>query len=164
MADTSASTTVTFTVVNADGSANNSLSVELDDAANNNRSSFQPGEACYFLVHTNPINAAVAVDTTLGTVTATGTKSVAVAETLTFVQSASQTLAKVPDSVVSTAWVGRSGGTPSVSGSTVSVPDKVNGVLNCGYTTTAKSFRLSDVAIPSGLTEIEVLVVVTPAP
>lgn len=164
MASTSASTTITFAIVqpdNVDGS-NPSISVELDDVANNNKSTFQPGDTAHFLVHTNPAGLAVSIDTTVGTVSANGTKSVPVQDQLVFIQSTEETLNRIPNGAVSTAWIGRAGGTPTVSGSSVTLADVTNGILACSYETTAKAYRLSGVTIPAGLDEIQALIVVSP--
>lgn len=161
----SASTTITFAIVqpdNADGSSS-SIAVELDDAANNNKSTFQPGDTAHFLVHTSPQALAITVDATMGTISANGTKSVPVAEQLEFVQSAEETLDRIPNGSVTTSWIGRAGGTPTVSGNTVTLAAPVNGVLACSYETTAKAYRLSGVTIPTGLDEIQVLIVVSPS-
>lgn len=162
MGASSASTTISFAIVQPDG-VNASISVELDDAANSNKSTFLPGDTANFLVHTNPASLAVTVDTTIGTVAANGSKSVAVADQLVFVQSKEETLSKVPNGAVTTAWIGRAAGSPSVSGSTVTLPTEANGVLSCGYNTTAKAFKLSGVTIPTGLDEIQALIVVSAA-
>lgn len=161
----SASTTITFAIVqpdNADGSSS-SIAVELDDAANNNKNTFQPGDTAHFLVHTNPPGLAISVDTTVGTISPNGTKSVAVTEQLTFIQSKEETLDRVPNGSVTTSWVGRAGGNPTVSGSNVTLSAAANGVLACSYETTAKAYKLSGVTIPAGLDEIQVLIVVSAA-
>lgn len=159
MGQTSTSTTITFAVVSdADGS---SITVELDAAANNSKSTFLPGDTAHFLVHANPPGLAVSVDTTVGAVAANGTKVVAVEEQLQFVQSAEESLGKVPNGTVTTAWIGRAGGAPTISGTSVKLPGVTNGVLKCNYETTAKSYRLSGVTIPTGMDEIGVLIVVS---
>lgn len=162
MAQTSASTTITFAVVQSDA-AGSSISVELDDAANNGKSTFQPGDTAHFLVHTNPAGMAVTIDSTIGTVAANGSKSVAAEEQLQFVQSDEGTLGKVPSGTVTTAWIGRAGGAPTISGTSVKLPAITNGVLKCNYQTIAKSYRLSGVTIPAGMDEIAALIVVTAA-
>ena len=161
MATTARSTTVTFAITGTDSA--DEIQVELDEEANNKKSTFLPSETCYFLVFTNPQNMAIDIDTTMGTVTARGTKSVSVEDTLQFVQSNSEGLNKVPNGSVSTEWIGRAGGSPSVSGSNVTLPAPVNGILNCTYQSTARSYSLSGVTIPAGLEEIEVLIVVSPS-
>lgn len=164
MASTSASTTITFAIVqpdNIDGS-NSSIAVELDDAANNNKSTFQPGDTAHFLVHTNPPGLTVSIDTTLGTVSANGTKSVPVTDQLEFIQSTEESLNRVPNGSVTTSWIGRAGGTPTVSGTSVTLATATNGILACSYETTAKAYRLAGVTIPTGLDEVQVLIVVSP--
>lgn len=160
--NSSKSTTVTFAITGTDGTAD-AIEVELDEKANGGKSTFLPTDKAYFLVFTNPENLALSIDATMGTITALGTKSVERTDTLQFVQSASESLNNVPTGSVRTEWIGRAGGTVAVSGTSVSVPTAVNGILNCTYTATAKSYSLSGVSIPPGLEEIEVLIVVSPA-
>lgn len=162
MSSTSASTTVTFAIVQPDDIAGGgSIAVELDDAANNSKSTFLPGDTAHFLVHTNPADLAITVDTTIGSATANGTKSTPVADQLVFIQSQEEALSKIPNGSVTTSWIGRSGGSPIISGTSVTLPAAVNGVLNCAYNTTAKAYKLSGVTIPTGLEEIQVLIVVS---
>lgn len=160
MSSASASTTVTFAIVQPDG-LNSSISVELDDEANGDKTTFLPGDTAHFLVHTNPENLAITLDTTIGSISANGSKSVAVSEQLTFIQSQSETLGKIPNGAVTTSWIGRAGGSPTISDSTVSLPAIINGVLNCTYNTTARAYRLAGVTIPTGLDEIQALIVVS---
>lgn len=160
--NTSASTTISFAVVNPDGSSS-AIEVQLDEEASGNKSSFAPGDSVYFLVHTNPQSLTVTVDTTMGTVSANGTKSVPVSDDLQYVKSKSATLSRIPNGSVTTAWIGRAGGARTISGREVSVPAEVNGILHCTYNTTAKSYKLSGVTIPPGATETQVLVVVSAA-
>lgn len=165
MANPSASTTITFAIVQPDGAdgSSSSISVELDAEANDNKTTFLPGDTANFIIHTVPSDLDVTVDTTIGTVAANGTKSVAVQDQLVFIQSLEETLSKVPNGTVTTAWVGRAGGTPIVSGSSIKLTTATNGVLNCTYNTTAKAYTLAGVTIPSGLEEIQVLIVVSAA-
>ena len=53
----------------------------------------------------------------------------------------------MPSGAVETFWVGRSGGTISIDGQTITVPEKIVGVLKCKYTTFYDNFKLvSDTA------------------
>lgn len=156
------STTVTFAVVGSGDSADN-IQVEMDDVVNNSKSTFLPSEEAYFLVFTNPSDLSVQIDTTMGSITFIGTKEVEVIDSLQYVQSNVESLSKVPIGSVTTQWIGRAGGSPSVSGTSVSVPDIINGILNCTYMALAKSYKISGVTIPVGLEEVEVLIVVSPS-
>ncbi len=158
---TTKSTTVTFAIVGSDGGAED-IQVELDELANNGKSTFLPSDSAYFLVFTNPSDLGITIDTTLGTITSLGTKLVERVETLQFVQSSSEGLGFVPDGAVTTEWIGRSGGLVSISGTTVSLPAAINGVLECKYLALAKAYKLSGVTIPAGREEVEVLIVVSP--
>lgn len=162
MATTARSTTVTFAIVGSSDTTDD-IQVELDEVANNNKSTFLPTETCHFLVFTNPTSLGITLDTTMGTITANGTKNADVEDTLQFVQSNAENLSKLPVGGVTTTWLGRAGGSPSVNGSTVSVPTIINGVLNCKYQATARAYKLSGVTIPAGMEEVEVLIVVSPS-
>ena len=161
MGTTTKSTTVTFAIVGADGATEDIL-VELDEELNNEKSTFLPTDTAYFLVFTNPPDLAINIDTTMGTIASLGSKSVAKEDMLQFVQTSSETLGYIPSSAVTAEWIGRSGGSTSVSGSTVSVPELINGILKCNYDATAQSYSISGVTIPAGMEEVEVLIVVSP--
>lgn len=159
--NSSKSTTITFAIVQPDG-ASTSIDVQLDDAANDKKNTFQPGDTANFLIFTNPPSLAVTVDTTMGTVTANGTKSVPVKDQLQFVKSKEESLSYLPAGAVTTAWIGRSGGVATASGDKITLPVETSGVLDCSYNTSARAYKLTGVTIPAGLEEIQVLIVVSP--
>jgi len=156
MANATTSTTITFTTRSLSGG----ISVELDDVANNNKTSFNSGDTVHYLVHTQPLSMVVENITSAGTVAANGTKQVTVVETVTFAKEKTATLAKIPTGSVTHSWIGRSGGTPSFSGANITLPADAVGVLKCSYPTTPKAFSLSGVTIPAGMDEFPVVVVV----
>lgn len=151
------STTITFTTRSADGGG---ISVELDEAANNAKTSFNSGDTVHYLVHTQPLNMVVENITSSGSVSANGTKQVTVEETVTFAKEKTATLGKIPTGPVVWSWIGRDGGLPSFSGSAITLPADAVGVLKCSYPTTPKAFSLSGVTIPTGMDEFPVVVVV----
>ena len=156
MANATTSTTITFTTRSLSGG----ISVELDEAANNGKTSFASGDTVRYLVHTNPLSMAVENITSAGTVAANGTKQVMIQETVTFAKEKTATLAKIPTGSVTWSWIGRDGGLPSFSGSAITLPADAVGVLKCSYPTTPKAFSLSGVTIPTGMDEFPVVVVV----
>jgi len=158
MANATTSTTITFVTSTAGGNGN--ISVELDDAANNDKSSFASGETVHYLVHTDPAGMIVTNTTSSGTVGTNGTKSVAVEEVITFAREKTARLSKIPNGAVTTSWIGKNGGTATFSGADITLASEVVGVLKCTYTTTAKAFSLSGVTIPAGMDEFPVVVVV----
>lgn len=160
MANATTSTTISF-VTSTSGSGN--ITVELDDAANNNKTTFASGDTVHYLVHTSPVAMQVTNDTSSGTVSAAGTKSVPVEETITFAKSKTANLSKIPNGSVTTSWIGRYGGSPTFSGAEITLETETIGVLKCTYNTTAKAFSLSGVIIPAGLDELPVVVVVEEA-
>lgn len=157
----SASTTITFAVTGT--SDDSDISVELDDELNGDKTTFKSGDTVYFNVYTNPTDLSVTVDTTLGSTAENGSKSVEQTETISFVKSKTASLSKLPAGAVSYSYIGRSGGTPTFSGKDVTVPTEINALMKCTYSATAKAYKLSGVTIPTGETEIQVLVVVSPA-
>jgi len=156
MANATTSTTITFTTRSLSGG----ISVELDDVANNNKTSFNSGDTVHYLVHTQPLSMVVENITSAGTVAANGTKQVMIQETVTFAKEKTATLAKIPTGTVVWSWIGRDGGLPSFSGSAITLPADAVGVLKCSYPTTPKAFSLSGVTIPAGMDEFPVVVVV----
>lgn len=156
MANATTSTTITFTTRSLSGG----ISVELDDVANNNKTSFNSGDTVHYLVHTEPLSMVVENITSAGTVAAKGTKQVTIQETVTFAKEKTATLGKIPTGPVVWSWIGRDGGVPSFSGSAITLPADAVGVLKCSYPTTPKAFSLSGVTIPAGMDEFPVVVVV----
>ena len=159
MGNATTSTTITFVTSTAEN-GNGNISVELDDAANNDRSQFASGDIVHYLVHTDPIDMTVSNTTSAGTVAANGTKQVTVSEIVTFAKSTTGRLNKVPTGTVTWSWIGRDGGAPTFAGADITLASAAVGVLQCSYPTTAKAFALSGVTIPTGLDEFPVVVVV----
>jgi len=153
MGNATASTTIVF----ADQAV--SLSIQLDDLLNNNKTSFDSGATVYFLVFS--VVDAISVNTlcSSGAVTSNGTKQVDVTEIVVFENTATASLDKLPNGTVTWSWMGNAGGVPVFDGRSVTMPRNTVGVLQCSYTTTARSFALAGVTIPDNLEEFDVVVV-----
>lgn len=162
MGNATTSTTITF-VTSTAGDGDGNISVELDDAANNDKSQFASGDTVHYLVHTDPIDMTVSNTPSSGSVAANGTKQVTVTKTVTFAKSTTSRLDKVPTGTVTWSWIGRDGGAPTFAGADITLAAAAVGVLQCTYPTTAKAFALSGVTIPAGLDEFPVVVVVEEA-
>lgn len=153
MGNATASTTIVF----ADPAI--SLSMQLDDQMNNNKTSFDSGATVYFLVFSAMNDIDINTLCSSGAVTANGTKQVVIEQTVVFENTSTASLDNLPDGTVTWSWMGNVGGVPVFDGQSVTLPRNTVGVLQCSYTTTARSFALAGVTIPANLDEFDVVVV-----
>ena len=156
-----ASLTVAF--VNATSNAD--VVIELDAERNNNKTQFQFGTQAFFLVYA-PLDLALNIDQSDGTVTPQGFGTKMITENLTAVDAQTQTTAKVMTSVASSAWYGNSMGAvaktapKTLTFEKLPAPGSPNGVA-IGTVDYYAPFRRFAITVPDqGVPTYNVLVVV----
>lgn len=139
------------------------LSAEVDgreDGLNLGKTSFVPGDSVGVLVYKGDDVKIDAVSSSAGSISSLGTEVVTITELVQFANVNTASLSKPVHSITSTKWLGRNGGSVSLTDQVnIKVANPVVAVLKITYTSLARGYRLSGVPHPlSGETEYDVLV------
>ena len=132
-------TTILFTKEELEGQEE--LLLELDNRLNGQSSRFIPQTDVY--IRSFPSLPDLQVDSTMGTVTIEGHNiPLEVEEEIVFANTQEESLMYPTSSIKSWEWLGRNGGTPLFNGKTITLPNKVYGVLKVNYISYYDSIKL----------------------
>lgn len=152
--------TINFSALEGDSSGD--LNMFLDDDQNlliygEDKTSFEAKEIAYIGIIGN--FEVTNLSTTVGQLAVTNNNvSYAQEETLTFVNSKEASLSLSPSGIVTYKWIGKNGGNPIFAGTTVTLQEKVSGLLEVSYNSQGQRIALSNADLDE--TEYDVLVTV----
>jgi hypothetical protein len=155
--------TITFVSETGDGgggAGNEIIQVELDSERNNGKTRFLFGEKAYFKIYKYPSTMRLTLDSTDGTIFDEGSGTSDEEELITFSNSNEGSADKPIKSVTSSNWIGRSLGSISAAGRTVTASQKGIGVLDFKY---KADFIRKSISVPvkDGYDEYPVVVLVS---
>lgn len=117
------------------------LLLELDNRLNGESSRFVPQTDVF--IRSFPSSPDLQVSSTMGRVTIEGHHiPLEVEEEIVFANTQEESLKYPASSIISWEWLGRNGGTPLFNGKTITLPNKVYGVLKVNYISYYDSIKL----------------------